>query len=92
MIVHIGPYAFDVVSYDREGDVLYLRRGSRELAANTIGTPEGHAVRLDEKGEVIGITLVNAKWLVERDGKITVTVPRLIETNADDLARALATA
>ncbi len=29
---------------------------------------------------------------VERDGKITVTVPNLIETNADDLAEALATA
>jgi len=49
-------------------------------------------VRLDENREVIGITIVNAKWLVERDGKITVTVPSLIETNADELAAALATA
>jgi uncharacterized protein YuzE len=58
----------------------------------TFGTPEGHAVKLGESGEVIGITIVNAKWLLERDGKITVTVPNLIETNADDLAAALATA
>jgi uncharacterized protein YuzE len=49
-------------------------------------------VRLDEDGKVIGITIVNAKWLVERDGKITVTVPSLIETNADDLAEALTAA
>jgi hypothetical protein len=35
---------------------------------------------------------VNAKWLVERDGKIPVTVPNLIETNADDLAAVLAIA
>jgi uncharacterized protein YuzE len=92
MTVHIGPYEFDHVSYDRDRDVLYLRRGERQEAAQTFGAPEGHAVRLDESGEVIGITIVNAKWLVERDGKLTVTVPSLIETNAADLARALAAA
>ena len=92
MTVHVGPYEFDHVSYDSDGDVLYLRRGERRQAAETFGTPEGHAVRLDENGAVIGITIVNAKWLLERDGKITVTVPSLIETNADDLAEALATA
>ncbi len=47
---------------------------------------------MDHSGQLIGLTIVNAKWLVERDGKITVTVPSLIETNADDLAAALATA
>jgi uncharacterized protein YuzE len=90
MTVHVGPYEFDHVSYDGDGDVLYLRRGERQEAAETFSTPEGHAVRMDNDGEVIGITIVNAKWLVERDGKITVTVPSLIETNADDLAAALA--
>jgi uncharacterized protein YuzE len=90
MTVHIGPYEFDQVSYDGEGDVLYLQRGEERLAAHTFGTPEGHAVRFDENDEVIGITIVNAKWLLERDGKIAVTVPSLIETNADDLAQALA--
>lgn len=92
MTVHVGPYEFDHVSYDSDGDVLYLRRGERQAAADTFGTPEGHAVRLDGGGEVIGITIVNAKWLLERDGTITITVPNLIETNADDLAAALATA
>jgi uncharacterized protein YuzE len=92
MIVHVGPYEFDHVSYDSDGDVLYLRRGEQRAAADTFGTPEGHAVRLDESAEVIGITIVNAKWLLERDGKIMITVPNLIETNADDLAAALAAA
>lgn len=92
MTVHVGPYEFDHVSYDNNGDVLYLRRGEQQAAADTFGTPEGHAVRLDENGEVIGITIVNAKWLLERDGKINVTVPSLIETNTDDLAEALAAA
>jgi uncharacterized protein YuzE len=92
MTVHVGPYEFDHVSYDSDGDVLYLRRGKQQSAAETFGTPEGHAVRLDDGGEVIGITIVNAKWLLERDGKINVTVPSLIETNTDDLAQALAAA
>jgi uncharacterized protein YuzE len=92
MTVHVGPYEFDQVSYDSDGDVLYLRRGEQQAAADTFGTPEGHAVRLDANGEVIGITIVNAKWLLERDGKINLTVPSLIETNTDDLAEALAAA
>ncbi len=92
MTVHVGPYEFDHVSYDNDGDVLYLRRGEQQSAAETFGTPEGHAVRLDDGGEVIGITIVNAKWLLERDGKINVTVQSLIETNTDDLAEALAAA
>jgi len=45
-------------------------------------------VRFDEQGDVIGITIVNAKWLIERDGKIAITVPSRIETTADDLAAA----
>jgi hypothetical protein len=47
-------------------------------------------VRLDGEGEVVGLTLVNAKWLLERDGKLRVTLPGLIEPDADDLAQILA--
>ena len=65
MTVHVGSYEFDHVDYDKDGDVLYLRTGSAQPAADTFATPEGHAVRLDEHGEVIGITIVNAKWLLE---------------------------
>jgi uncharacterized protein YuzE len=90
MSVHVGPYEFDHASYDSDGDVLYLRRGEQQKAADTFGTPEGHAVRLDEQGEVIGITIVNAKWLLGREGKISITVPSLIEPDADELAAVLA--
>ncbi len=92
MSVHVGPYEFDHVSYDGDGDVLYLRRGEQREAADTFGTPEGHAVRLDEQGEVIGLTIVNAKWLLAQEGKITITVPSLIEPDADELAAVLAAA
>jgi uncharacterized protein YuzE len=92
MTVHVGSYEFDHVDYDKDGDVLYLRIGSEQPAADTFATPEGHAVRLDERGTVIGITIVNAKWLLERDGGLKVTVPSPMDTDPMDLARALAAA
>lgn len=92
MTIRIGNHEFDHVSYDDDADVLYLRRGERRQAASTFGTPEGHAVRLDETGEVIGITLVNARWLIERDGRLVVTVPERIESSADEIAPALSSA
>jgi uncharacterized protein YuzE len=89
MTVKIGSYEFDQVDYDAKGDVLYLsRRGSFE-GSETLATPEGHAVRFDETGEIIGMTLVNAKWLVEKEGKISITVRQRIETKAEDLAPVL---
>jgi uncharacterized protein YuzE len=72
--------------------VLYLRPGERQAAADTVGTPEGHPVRLDADGQVIGITIVNAKWLLERDGRLSITVPSRIEANADEISQALAAA
>ena len=39
---------------------------------------------------VIGITIINARWLLDRDGKITITTPERIEVSADALAPALA--
>lgn len=93
MIVRIGSHEFDSVVYDADGDVLYLRHGVPRSARETLASPEGHAIRLDEAGEIIGITVVNAKWLVERDGQITVTVPESperLEAPAEDLAPALA--
>jgi hypothetical protein len=38
---------------------------------------------------VIGITIVNAKWLIEREGKVTITAPRYVETSAAELTPAL---
>jgi uncharacterized protein YuzE len=84
--IRIGEYEFDSASYDARGDVLYLRRGERREPPSTFGTPEGHAVSFDESGRVIGMTIVNPKWLLERDGKVTITVPTVIESGHDELA------
>jgi uncharacterized protein YuzE len=89
MIIRMGRHKFDDIVYDAGGDVLYLHKGKPVPAARTEATPEGHAVMFDDLGEIIGITVVNAKWLAERDGGITITVPEQIETPASEFASAL---
>lgn len=89
MTIRMGNHEFDDVVYDAAGDVLYLHVGKPVPAANTIATPEGHAVMLDDAGGIIGITVVNAKWLAERDGQILISIPERLETSASDLAPAL---
>ena len=90
MTVTIGNITFDHATYDERGDVLYLHVGDREAAADSVGTPEGHAVRYNDAGEVIGVTIVNARWLLDRDGKVTITIPERIDVTADALAPAIA--
>ena len=89
MTVTIGNITFDHATYDDRGDVLYLHVGDRKAAADSLGTPEGHAVRYNDAGEVIGVTIVNARWLLDRDGKITITIPERIDVSAAALAPAL---
>jgi uncharacterized protein YuzE len=74
-MIHLGPYTFDDVVYDARGDVLYMSIGKPRPAADSPPTPEGHIVRFDANDELIGVTIVNAKWLLERDGTLSVTFP-----------------
>lgn len=76
MSVHLGPYTFDHVSYDDDGDVLYLSIGEPRDAADSDETPEGHIVRYDDREQVIGLTLVTAKWLLDRNETLTITFPQ----------------
>jgi uncharacterized protein YuzE len=75
MNVTIAGTTFDQHEYDERGDVLYLSAGDPQAAARTIATPEGHAVDYDDSGAVIGMVLVNARFLLDRDGAVTVTIP-----------------
>ena len=87
--ITIGDTTFDNVDYDREADVLYLSVGAPQPAAETFGTPEGHAVRYDREGHVVGITLVNARLLLDRGDK-HVTIPQVVDVRRDELKLALA--
>jgi uncharacterized protein YuzE len=88
MTITIGTLTFDHVDYDADGDVLYLSVGEPREPADSYGTTEGHNVRYDDSGQVIALTLVNAKWLLERDGEVRITIPN--RASADTLALALA--
>lgn len=46
-------------------------------------------VRYDEQGQAVGLTIINARWLLDRDGTLAVTVPERVEVDCDMLAAAL---
>lgn len=75
MSITIGGIEFDHHSYDERGDVLYLSIGEPRVPAETDATPEGHAVDFDADGNVIGMVLVNVRWLIKRDGELRLTWP-----------------
>src|SRR5262245_38159110 len=88
--VQIGDLVFDHAAYDRGGDVLSLHVGPPQAAADGDETPEGHVVRYDAAGRIIGLTLVNVRWLLDREGALTVTLPRPpVRVGAAELAAAL---
>jgi hypothetical protein len=53
-------------------------------------TPEGHVLRFAPGTQrIVGLTIINAKHVLDRDGRLVVTVPETVEASADDLAPAL---
>ena len=75
MSITIDGIEFDHHTYDERGDVLYVSVGEPRVPAETDATPEGHAVDFDSHGNVVGMILVNLRFLVERDGELRVTWP-----------------
>lgn len=73
--VRIAGIEFDRVVYDAGGDVLYLHVGEPATAVDWDATPEGHATRYGLDGSLVGITIVNARGLQEREGTIVLTLP-----------------
>jgi hypothetical protein len=88
--VNIGPLVFDQADYDAESDVLYLHVGEPRPAEGE-QTPEGHVIRYAPgTNDVVGLTLLAPNWLLERDGRVVVTLAGTAEATAEDLADALA--
>lgn len=87
--VTIADIEFDRVEYDADADVLYLHVGDPSRAVDYDETPEGHAVRFDCDGELVGLALVRPKRLLERDGDLRVTMPVASAVPATELASAL---
>jgi uncharacterized protein YuzE len=73
--VTVAGVTFDNNIYDREGDVLYLHVGDPSAATDFDGTAEGDATRYGPDGNLVGITILNAKQRLAEDGKIELTLP-----------------
>lgn len=77
MTVTIAHIRFEYHDYDASGDTLFLSvaKPSGQPPEDAYETPEGHVVECDERGTIISIELLNARWLLERDGELRVTLP-----------------
>jgi uncharacterized protein YuzE len=87
--IQIGQLAFDHADYDADSDVLYLHIGEPQPAEGE-ETPEGHIVRYAAGTQtIVGLTVINARHVIERDGRLIITIPEIVETSAADLQAAL---
>ena len=92
MSLTIAGTTFDHVAYDSEVDVLYLQVGAPpKAAADFDASPEGHYIRYDERGALLGLTIVNARRILEREGKVVITLPER-QVEATDFGDVLAAA
>jgi uncharacterized protein YuzE len=91
--LRIGQVVFDHADYDAENDLLYLSVGEPE-SGEAEATPEGHAIHYAPgTNRIVGLTIHNPRYLLERDGLLTVTFPEIVETrSADEMADVLAVA
>lgn len=89
MSITVGRTTFDRVDYDADVDVLYLHVGSPEQAVDFDESPEGHALRFDQDGRLVGMTIVNAKRLLESSEPIVVTIPERVTIDPAALAPAV---
>lgn len=88
--ITIGSVAFDHADYDAENDVLYLHVGEPQGAEGE-ETPEGHVLRYAPgSGRIVGLTVLGAQRILDKEGELRVTIPEAVRARADDLAPALA--
>ena len=88
--ITIGPVSFDHADYDAENDVLYLHVGEPQEGEGE-ETLEGHVVRYAPgTNRIVGLTVMGPRRILERDGRLAVTLPETVEASAEALAPALA--
>jgi hypothetical protein len=87
--IQIGQLTLDHADYDADGDVLYLHIGLPQPAEGE-ETPEGHIIRYAPGTQtIVGLTVIGARQVIDRDGRLRITIPETVETSAADLQAAL---
>lgn len=89
MTVTVAGVVFDRVQYDDEGDVLYLHVGDPSSAVDFDVSPEGHGLRFSSDGKLVGITIVNARWLLDQPDALVITLPERVIVDRAALAPAI---
>ena len=74
MSLRAGRYTFSHVTYDPPSDVLYAAIG-RPRPGRREPTPESHYLRFDSKDRFSGITFMNPREQLEREGGVFVSLP-----------------
>src|ERR1700759_3774805 len=88
--IKIGSVTFHHPAYDADSDVLFLHVGAPQVAEGE-EKPEGHVLRYAPGTQnIVGLTAVGARRLLDRDGHLPDPIPEPIEASAADLAPALA--
>lgn len=82
MSLTIAAIEFDRVDYDREADVLYLSAGDPARATDFDETPDGHALRFDADGQLVGMTIVGARRLADAGHDVRVQAPVTLTAEA----------
>ena len=92
--ITIAGVRFDRVGYDAEADVLYLHVGDPSTATDLDESPEaeGHQLRFDSEGRLVGITLVGVRKDLEAGHRVTVTLAEPVEVGEIELRRLIQTA
>ena len=65
---------------------------TRARASTSTSHPKGHALRYDAADRLVGITIVNATRLLDRDGRVIVTTDEPISVDRAALAAAIGAA
>ncbi len=83
--ITVAGITFDNVDYDAGADVLYLHIGDPASAVEFDESPEGHHLRFDANGRLVGITIVGVRQDLEASRKIVVTLPEQVEIDPGQL-------
>jgi uncharacterized protein YuzE len=85
----IAGVEFDRVRYDAGADVLYLHVGDPATAMDFDESPEGHHLRFNAEGHLVGITLIGVREDLETGRQVTVTLPEPVEVAESELRRVI---
>ncbi len=92
MSITIAGTTFDRVRYDAGADVLYLHKADPAEAVDFDESPEGHHLRFGPDGDLVGMTIVRPRWLLENEGEVTITFPERVSVGREALDEALTAA